>query len=100
MYFFEIGSHIFVRLGYKVTFISYYIIAELSPSIILLYPPSPIPAIVLTGLIFPFTYKYTQYLYHIHPSNPLLHSSPSHQYQLPNSTCSVFLFSFVKKKKK
>jgi hypothetical protein len=42
-----------------------YIILELTPSTILLYPP--IPGIVSTDLIFTFTYTYTQYLHHIHP---------------------------------
>jgi hypothetical protein len=60
--------------------------------------PSPIPRIVLTVLIFPFIYMYTQYWHHIHP---FLISSPSHWYQSPGRTCSTLLFSiFVKKKKK
>jgi hypothetical protein len=29
--------------------------------------PSPIPGIVSTGLIFPFTYTCTEYFYHIQP---------------------------------
>jgi hypothetical protein len=40
-----------------------YIIFEFIPSIVLLYPPSPIPGIVSTGLIFPSTYICTQYLH-------------------------------------
>jgi hypothetical protein len=46
-----------------------YIILEFSPSIILLYPPLPIP-----GLVFPFTHMCTQYLYHIHPPTPFSHT--------------------------
>jgi hypothetical protein len=37
-----------------------YIILEFTPSIILLYPFSSAPGIVVTGLIFPFTYMCTQ----------------------------------------
>jgi hypothetical protein len=33
-----------------------YITIEFIPSIILIYPSPPIPGIVSTGLIFPFTY--------------------------------------------
>jgi hypothetical protein len=40
---------------------------EFTPSIILLYPPSPIPGIVSIGLIFPFSYMCTQNLHHIYP---------------------------------
>jgi hypothetical protein len=36
-----------------------YIIVEFTPSIILPYLPSPIPEIVSTSLIFPFTYMCT-----------------------------------------
>jgi hypothetical protein len=36
----------------------------MTPSIILLYPHPPIPGIVSTGLIFPFTYMST-YFHHI-----------------------------------
>jgi hypothetical protein len=32
--------------------------------------PPPIPGVVSTGLIFPFTYMSTQYLQHIHPHTP------------------------------
>jgi hypothetical protein len=39
---------------------------EFIPSIILCYPLSPIAGIVLTGLIFPFSYMGKQYFYHIH----------------------------------
>jgi hypothetical protein len=35
--------------------------------------PPPIPGVVSTGLIFPFTYRSTQYLHHMHPPTPFLH---------------------------
>jgi hypothetical protein len=41
--------------------------AILGGSIILLYPPVPIPEIVSTGLIVPFTYMCRKYLHYIHP---------------------------------
>jgi hypothetical protein len=63
--------------------------------------PYPIPGIVSTGLIFPFTYMCTQYLRHIHPPTlfphilPLLLVPPS-----PGRTWPSLLFSnFVKEKK-
>jgi hypothetical protein len=37
-----------------------YIILEFTPSTVFLYPFSPIPGIVSTGIIFPFTYMCTQ----------------------------------------
>jgi hypothetical protein len=62
--------------------------------------PPPIPAVVSTGLIFPFTYMHTQYLHYIHPPTPFLHLlcfplvSTS-----PDRTCSNLLFcDFVKEK--
>jgi hypothetical protein len=57
--------------------------------------PPPIPRLVSTDIIFPFTYMCTQYLYRIHPSSPFPHLLPS-----PTSTnhhtgriCSTLLFS-------
>jgi hypothetical protein len=35
--------------------------------------PLPIPGILSTGLIFPFTYVCTQYLHHVHPLTPFPH---------------------------
>jgi hypothetical protein len=40
------------------------------PSIILLYPASPIPGVVSTGFIFPFSYVSTWYFHHIQPPSP------------------------------
>jgi hypothetical protein len=37
------------------------------PSIVLPFPPSPIPGIVSTYLIFSFTYICTYYFHRIHP---------------------------------
>jgi hypothetical protein len=58
--------------GYVVTFtkLLHYIILEFTPSIILLYPPLPIPRIVSPGLIFPLTHMSTECLHHIHPPIP------------------------------
>jgi hypothetical protein len=59
-----------------------------------LSPSFPIPGIVSTGIIFPFTYMCTQYLHHIH-----LHTLfPSllttlNGIQPPCNTCSALLFS-------
>jgi hypothetical protein len=78
-------------------FLQYFkhIIFEFMPSIILLYPPS-IHGILSIGIIFPFTYMYTQYLHHTHPPTPYSH----HQHPpLIDKTCSALLFSdFVKEK--
>jgi hypothetical protein len=49
-----------------------YIITEFNLSTILLYPSTPIPAIVSTGLIFPFTSMCSEYLHQIHLPHPLL----------------------------
>jgi hypothetical protein len=78
--------------------------AQIHSSIILLYPSSPIPGIVSTGLIFLFTYMCTQYLHHIHPPIPISHFLPSptgiNPHPPPGRTCSDFLFfDFVKEKK-
>jgi hypothetical protein len=73
-------------------------------STILVYLPLPIPGIVSTGLIFPFTYVCTQYLHCIHPTMPFPHPFPpptGATAHLHHSTCLPVLFSdFVKKKKK
>jgi hypothetical protein len=53
------------------------IISEFTPSIILLYPPSPIRGIVSAGLIFPVQYVGILYLYHIHPKSPTLECGES-----------------------
>jgi hypothetical protein len=77
----------------------WHIIVEITPFIILLYPSSPIPVIVSTGLIFPFTYMYTQYLHHIHLPTPSPHilSHPTGT-NSTERTCYTLLFSvFVKK---
>jgi hypothetical protein len=57
-------------------------------------PPS-IPGTVSTGLISPFTYTCTRYLYHIHPPTPFPHI-PLHGTNPPDSTC-LDLSSGIKK---
>jgi hypothetical protein len=62
---------------------------SLSPSFSF-FLPHPNSGKVSTGLIFPFIYMWTQYLYHSHPPTPFPHVFP-----LPTGT----MFSdFVKKK--
>jgi hypothetical protein len=78
--------------GYTVKFTK---LVEFNPSIILLYPTSPVPGIVSTGLTFPITYMCTQHFYHIHPP-PSPPTGPHHL----DRTCFAFLFCFCKKKKK
>jgi hypothetical protein len=54
-----------------------YIILEFTLSTILLYHPSPpIPGIVSTGIIFPFTSMCTQYLHYIQPPMSFPHLLP------------------------
>jgi hypothetical protein len=54
-----------------------YIIFEFTPSTVLHYLlPSPVPGIISTGIIFPFTYMCTQYLYYIHSPTPFPHILP------------------------
>jgi hypothetical protein len=66
--------------------------------------PTPILGIVSTGLIFPFTYIYTQYLHQIHPPTPFPHILLSMDTNPPqptktHRTCFALLFSdFVKEK--
>jgi hypothetical protein len=40
-------------------------------------PSPPIPGLVSTDLIFPFTYMCTQYLHYIHPPTPFPHLLPA-----------------------
>jgi hypothetical protein len=63
---------------------------------------SPIPGIVSTGLIFPFTYMCTQYLHHIHPPTPFLHISPFPLVPTPppGRTCSAPILWLCKRKEK
>jgi hypothetical protein len=61
---------------------------EFTPSIILLYPSFPIPGIVSTTLIFPFSYI------HIHASTPFPYILPTPTgTNPPDKTCFSFLFS-------
>jgi hypothetical protein len=63
---------------------------KFTPSIILLYPLTPIPGIVQTDLVFPFTCMCTPYS----PSYILSpHPPHSHWYQPPERICSALLFS-------
>jgi hypothetical protein len=61
----------------------------------------PIPGIVSTGNIFPFTYMYTQYLYYFTLPDPFISSSPLLLVSTPpEKTCSTLLFTnFINKKK-
>jgi hypothetical protein len=74
-----------------------YIILKFPSSTIFLQP-RPIPGIVSTDVIFPFTYMCTQNLYHIHPSPPfpqLLPPSQWHQSPITgavSSSCSLILY--------
>jgi hypothetical protein len=92
--------------GYIVAFIKVLIsnISYLnsSPPSFSLIPLSPIPGIVSTGLIFPFTCMYTQHLYYIHPPCLLLYLIPLNTgTNSSDRACSALLFSdFVKGKKK
>jgi hypothetical protein len=63
----------------------------------ILPPPPPIPGIVSTGLIFLFTYMYTQYLNYIHPPMPFPHLPPPTGTNPPGRTCSTLLFSDINK---
>jgi hypothetical protein len=61
--------------------------------------PSPIPAVVSIGLVFPFTYTCT-YFHHIHPPTPSPHILPPPTGTKPPSrTCAALLLStYVKNK--
>jgi hypothetical protein len=79
-----------------------FVILEISPSTVLLYPyPPPIPGIVSTDIIFAFTYMCPHFLHHIHPPTSFPHHPHSHWCQ-PSAlgrSCSVYLFSdFVEEK--
>jgi hypothetical protein len=65
-------------------------------------PPSPIPGIVSTDIIFSFTYIYTQYLYCIHPP-PFLHFHPlplvpSSTGRTCSASCSLILYKKRRRK--
>jgi hypothetical protein len=84
-----------------------HIILEFTPlPTALLYPPSFIPGIVSTGIIFELTYICAHFLHHIHPPTPfpptssLLPLAPNTL--LPGNTCStppVLWFCRRKKRK-
>jgi hypothetical protein len=66
-------------------------------------PPPPSPGTVSAGIIFSFTYMYTQYLYHTHLPTPFPHLLHPPTGTLPHSrqgrTCSALPFSnFIKEK--
>jgi hypothetical protein len=77
------------------------------PLPILLHFPPPIPGIVSTNIIFPFTCMYTQYLHHIQPPSPfhrllptLTITKPSHPKTEPVPPfCSPILYTRKRKKK-
>jgi hypothetical protein len=88
------------KSSYSITKLSY---LNSPPQSFSFISPPPIPGIVLTDLVFPFTYMCTQYLHYIHPPTPFPHILSS----LPlvptptDRTCSAYLFSnFVKKKER
>jgi hypothetical protein len=60
--------------GYIVAFTKILTILQIHHPLPLL--SSPVPGVVSTGLIFPFTYTCTQYLHHIHPPMPFPHLLP------------------------
>jgi hypothetical protein len=86
---------------YKSSYIKY-IIPELTPFTILLYPPIlPIPGILSTGTFFPFTYICTHYFHHIHPPTPFLTSSFFLLVPIPRQDLFYHLvLQFCKRKKK
>jgi hypothetical protein len=76
-----------------------YLNSPLPPFSIIL--PHPIPGILSTGLICPFTYMCTQYLHHIYIPILFPHLLPLPLVpKPPDRTCSFLLFyDFVKEKK-
>jgi hypothetical protein len=81
---------------------------EFNPFTALLYPSflsplSPIPRTVSAGIIFAFTYMYTQFLQHIHPPTPFSHHLPLILVPSPlplGRTCSTLLYFDLERKKK
>jgi hypothetical protein len=93
-------SFFFIVLGrgncgsYNISTVSY-LNSPRPPFSYILPLPTPIPGIVSKGIIFPFTYIYTQYLYHIHPLTPFPHFSPFSVVPTPqDKTCSTIQFPF------
>jgi hypothetical protein len=57
-----------------------------------LFPPSPIPGMVSTGIIFAFTYMYTYFLHYIHTSNHFPHHHSSPNGINPSQAGSLFIY--------
>jgi hypothetical protein len=70
-----------------------YILVKLTPFIILFYLPSPILRIVLSGLIFPFSYMIHNISTIFTLLHPFLISPASHG--APHRTCLLFYFILI-----
>jgi hypothetical protein len=66
-------------------------------------PPPPNLRIVSVGIIFAFTYMYTQFLYHIHPPTPFPQHLPPRtgtKFLLDRTYSSLLFSDFIEEKRK